>query len=135
MDEMVIRAARRATVDPHFLAFALERYAEQQDMDEPALAAALGATPETLAHARLCRMPRTDPPGLREDVGRIADTFGLDRTVLARAVRAGEAAVAARAAAGQTLPESVTPMLAARDRRPDRPEGEAGESQQPAGDE
>ncbi|MCU0705569.1 MAG: hypothetical protein MUF18_16465 [Fimbriiglobus sp.] len=114
MDELLIRAARRASTDPHFLAFALARYAEQQHMDESALATALGATPETLAHARLCRTPRTDPSGLREDVDRIAAAFGLDRTVLALAVRAGEAAMVERLAAG--LPETTAPLLAARDR-------------------
>lgn len=124
MDEMVIRATRRAALDTHFLAFALARYAEEQQMDEPALAAALGATPETLAHARLCRMPRTDPAGLREDVDRIAAKFGLNRGVLAMAVRAGEAAVDQSVAADRAVPESVTPMLAARDRQDEpRPPG------------
>lgn len=120
MDDMVIRAARRAARDPYFLAFALARYAEEQQMDEPALSAALGATPDTLAHARLCRTPRTDPAGLREDVDRIAAKFGLNGGVLAMAVRAGEAAVRL-AAAGREVPESATPMLAARDRE-DQPQ-------------
>lgn len=115
MDELTIRTAKRAGDRPYFLAFALARYAEEQQMDEPALSAALGATPDTLAHARLCKMPRTDPVGLREDVDRIAAKFGLNRGVLAMAVRAGEAAVRL-AAAGREVPESATPMLAARDR-------------------
>jgi hypothetical protein len=116
MDELGIRAARRATLDSHFLAFALHQYAEQNQMDEPTLAAALGATPETLAHARLCRTPRTDPAGLREDVERIAAKFGLNRQVLAKAVRAGEAADVQQTVSKQELPESAAPMLAARDR-------------------
>lgn len=119
MTDAVIRTARRAGDDPHFLAFALARYAEEQLMDEPALAEALAATPETLAHARLCKMPRTDPDGLREDVDRIAAKFGLNRAVLAKAVRAGEVAVAHREAAERDVPESATPMLAARDRAGD----------------
>ena len=121
MDDMVIRAARRAAIDPHFLAFALDQYAENNQMDEPALIAALGATPETLAHARLCRTPRTDPDGFREDVTHIAAKFGLNTFVLAQVVRAGEVAIAHRAAAERELPETATPMLAARDR-----EGEPG---------
>src|SRR5689334_9265169 len=115
MDDMVIRAARRAAVDPHFLAFALHQYAEGQQMNEAALMAELGATPETLAHARLCRTPRTDPDGLREDVDRIAAQFGLNRNTLVKAVRWGEAAVARRAVADQPLPEAAAPLLAARD--------------------
>jgi len=124
MDEMVIRAARRAAIDPHFLAFALHQYAEDQQMDEVTLTAELGATPETLAHARLCRMPRTDPDGLQEDVDRIAAKFGLTRSVLVKAVRAGEVAVAHRVAAEREVPETVTPMLAARDRTPESPGNE-----------
>jgi hypothetical protein len=121
MDEMVIRAARRAALDPYFLAFALARYAEEQQMDEPALSAALGATPDTLAHARLCRMPRTDPAGLREDVNRIAAKFGLNRGVLLLAARCGQVAAVHRAAVEQGVPEDAAPLLAARDREPDEP--------------
>jgi hypothetical protein len=115
MSESVIRMARRAAIDPRFLAFALHQYAENQQMDEPALTAALGATADTLAYARMCRTPRTDPDGFREDVTRIAAKFGLNPDVLAEAVRAGEVAVARRAA-GQVLPETAAPVLAARDR-------------------
>ncbi len=121
MDDMVIRAARRAAVDPHFLAFALHQYAEGQQMDEAALMAELGATPETLAHARLCRTPRGDDVGMKEDIARIADKFGLNAAVLLKAVRAGEVAVAHRAAAARQLPETAAPVLAARDRIPDEP--------------
>jgi hypothetical protein len=116
MDDLVTRAARRAAADPHFLAFALYHYAEDQQMDEAALMAELAATPETLAHARLCRTPRTDPAGLREDVDRIAAQFGLNRTALLKAVRAGEVAVAHQTAAARELSEAAVPMLAARDR-------------------
>lgn len=125
MDEMVIRAARRAAIDPYFLAFALERYAVEQQTDEAGLMAALAATPETLAHARLCKMPRTDPAGLREDVDRIATKFGLNRTVLAQAVRCAEVTETHRAAVEQGVPEDAAPLLAARDREDKpRPPGE-----------
>lgn len=116
MSDSVIRMARRAAIDPRFLAFALHQYAENQQMDEPALMAALGATPETLAHARLCRTPRGDDAGVKEDVARIAAKFGLNAAVLLRAVRAGEVAVVQRAAAERESPEPVVPVLAARDR-------------------
>jgi len=123
MNELTIRTARRAADNPYFLAFALHQYAEQNRMDEPALMTALGGTPETLAHARLCRTPRLDPDGCKEDVTRIAAKFGLNAGVLAEAVRAGEVAVAHRAAAERAVPESAVPMLAARDRpaNPDDP--------------
>jgi hypothetical protein len=127
MDELTIRTARRAGGRPYFLAFGLERYAEEHQMDEPALMAALGATPETLAHARLCRTPRPDPPGFTEDVGRIADKFGLDRGVLAAAARMGQAEQVHTAAAERELPETVAPMLAARDRPNEPPPPGGGE--------
>ncbi len=116
MSDSVIRMARRAAIDPRFLAFALHQYAENNQMDEPALTAALGATPETLAHARLCRTPRGDDAGVKEEVARIAVKFGLNAAVLLRAVRAGEVAVVQRAAVECESPEPVVPVLAARDR-------------------
>lgn len=116
MDELTIRAARRAAIDPYFLAFALHLYAENNQMDEPALMAALGATPETLAHARLCRTPNPDTADGQGELHRIAAKFELNAAVLLRAVRAGEVAISHRAAAELKLTEPVVPMLAARDR-------------------
>lgn len=116
MDEIVIRAARRAVIDPHFLAFALHEYAAERGWDEPALLTALGATPETLAHARLCRMPRGDTAGFKEDVDRIADKFGLNRDVLALATRHGRAVATVRTDPDAAVPETVSPFLAARDK-------------------
>jgi hypothetical protein len=123
MDELTIRTARRAAGNPYFLAFALHQFAEDRRMDDDALAAALGATADTLAHARLCRMPRTDPDGFREDVTRIAVKFGLNAGVLAQAVRSGQVVAVQRAAAEQPPPEVAAPLLAARDRDEPRPPG------------
>jgi hypothetical protein len=116
MTDEVRAAARRAGIDPFFLAFALAEYAKDNDWDEPALTAALGATPDTLAHARLCRMPRTDPAGFREDVDRIAAKFGLNRDVLAPAVRFGQVVATIRPDPDAAPVESATPLLAARDK-------------------
>ena len=121
MNEMTIRTARRAAENRYFLAFALHLFAENNQMDEPDLMAALGATPETLAHARLCRTPRGDDSAVKDEVARIAAKFGLNAGVLLKAVRAGEVTVAHRTAAERELPEPVVPMLAARDRTPDEP--------------
>ena len=116
MTDEVMRTARRAGLDPYFLAFALAEYAEEKGMDEPALTAALGATPDTLAHARLCRMPRTDPAGFQVDVDRIATRFGLNRDVLAKAVRHGQVMAELRPDPEAKTPEEVTAFLAARDK-------------------
>jgi hypothetical protein len=116
MTDDVLRTARRAGLDPYFLAFALAHYAEEKRMDEPALTAALGATVDTLAHARLCRMPRTDPAGFQEDVARIAAKFGLNREVLAKAVRHGQVVAEHRSDPAAMTPEEITAFLAARDK-------------------
>ena len=125
MNEMTIRTARRAAENRYFLAFALHLFAENNQMDEPDLMAALGATPETLAHARLCRTPRGDAAGMKDEVARIAAKFGLNAGVLLRAVRAADVAVVQQTAAQRELPEPVAPLLAARD-RPANPGSDAG---------
>jgi len=115
MNESVARLAGRAGVDPFFLAFALAEYAAAERLDEAGLAAALGTAPAVLPHVRLCRMPRADADGFREDVGRIAARFGLDRDALAAAARHGQVVAAMRAAAD---PAAAGFLLAARDRPP-----------------
>ena len=117
MSESVARLANRVAVDPFFLAFALAEYATAEKLDEAGLAAALGTTPEALPHVRLCRAPRTDPAGFREDVERVAAKFGLNRDALAVAARHGEVVAAMRAAA-EAAPADAGSFLAARDRRP-----------------
>jgi hypothetical protein len=114
MNESVARLASRAGVDPYFLAFALAEYAAAERLDEAALAHVLGTTPDVLPHVRLCRTPRTDADGFREDVDRIAAKFGLNRDVLAAAARHGQVVAAMRAAAAD--PTEAGYLLAARDR-------------------
>ncbi len=116
MHDATIVTARRAGSDPYFLAFALAEYARREGLDEPALMALLGATPETLAGARLCRAPRADPAEFREDVARIAAKFGLDRDLLAKAARHGRVVASLRAAPGTPPAVETAPFLAARDR-------------------
>jgi hypothetical protein len=114
MNESVVRLANRAGVDPFFLAFALAEYAAGERLDEAALATALGTTPDVLPHVRLCRSPRSDADGFREDVDRIAAKFGLNRDVLATAARHGQVVAAMRAAAAEATEAGF--LLAARDR-------------------
>jgi hypothetical protein len=116
VSESVARLANRVAVDPFFLAFALAEYALAEKLDEAGLAAALGTTPEVLPHVRLCRMPRADPDGFREDVDRIAGKFGLNRDALAAAARHGQVVDAMRAA--DDADPAAGYVMAARDRRP-----------------
>lgn len=116
MTDPVMRLAARAGADPHFLAFAVAEYAAAEGLDEATLLARLGATPATLASARLCRMPRADAAGFREDVDRIAGKFALNREVLATVARNGLVVANLRRAAEDQPAESAAPLLAARDR-------------------
>jgi hypothetical protein len=115
MSEPVARLADRAAADPHFLAFALAEYATAQNIDRAGLLAALGAAEERFPHVQLCRAPRADPDGFREDVDRIAAKFGLNRDVLAAAVRHR---VGAEGGDHLPLPDPDKPgvVIAARDR-------------------
>lgn len=115
MNESVDRLTKRAAVDPYFLAFALAEYAAAESLDDAALAAALGTTPDVLAHVRLCPAPRTDTDGFRADIERVAAKFGLNRDALAEVARRGQVVARMRAAAAAN-PEAAGAMLAARDR-------------------
>ena len=117
MTESVARLARRVAIDPFFFAFALAEYAAAEGLDEAGLAAALGCSPDRLPHVRLCRAPRADPDGFREDVDRIAGAVGLARDAVATIARRGQVVAAMRATAGE-VPDGAGFLIAARDRQP-----------------
>ncbi len=117
MTDSVARLARRVAIDPFFFGFALAVYAAAEGLDETGLAAALGCPPEQLAHVRLCRAPRADSGGFREDVDRIAEAFGLTREAVATVARRGQVVAAMRVAAGE-VPDGAGFLIAARDRTP-----------------
>jgi hypothetical protein len=115
--------ARRAEGEPFFLASVLAAFARSEGLDEAGLAAWLGCLVGELVMVRLCRAPRTDPAEFREDLGRIAERFGLDRRRLAEAVKRGVVVARLREA-----PAGGGGLLAARDREEAPPEeGAAGQ--------
>jgi hypothetical protein len=119
MKVSVARLALRVGVDPHFLSFALTEFAKSEGLDEAGLAAALGVPVDTLPGVRLCPCPRADPDGLRADLDRLCNRFGLNRGVLTTAVRHGHVVAAqlpADAAAAEA--DKAGLLLAARDGRP-----------------
>ena len=116
MSEPLARLADRAAADPHFLAFALAEYAAAEKLDRAGLLAALGTSEDRFPHVQLCRAPRADPDGFREDVDRIAAKFGLNRDVLVTAARHGQAVAALRPPEGE--PSETGFLIAARDKRP-----------------
>lgn len=89
MTDPLERMAKWAEGQEHFLAFLLAMYAQSEGLDDASLAAALGCCPEDLVMVRLCRAPRLDRQGFRDDVARIADRFDLDPKRLSVAVKRG----------------------------------------------
>jgi hypothetical protein len=114
VSEALDALARKVQGDPFFLASPLALYARSEHLDDAGLAAALGCPPVRLSGLRLCRAPRADPAGFREDIAGIAAEFGLDPDRLADAVITGRAirAIGAAPAGGRGF------LMAARDEPP-----------------
>lgn len=87
---MLDHLANRVAADPFFLAHSLAEFARSEGLDEVALAARLGCREEDLTMIRLCRTPRPDLAGFREDVAAVAGRFGVAFRVLAAGVRHGQ---------------------------------------------
>jgi hypothetical protein len=105
--------ARQVADDTFFLAPLLADFARGEGLDDDALADRLGCRREDMAALRLCRAPRPDPAGFREDVECIAGHFRLDVDRLIEAVRRGQVLQRLRQEAGRS-----GSLLAARDRPP-----------------
>jgi hypothetical protein len=111
-DTPLDRLASRASSDPYFLGFRLAQYARIHDLDDDALATRLGCGPDALPTVRLCRAPRSDRVGFREDILCVATKFGLNSTALAEAAKFVPATVART----ETADPTPSVMIAARDR-------------------
>jgi hypothetical protein len=115
VSSLIEQAARQARDNPFFLACPLAAYADSEELDDAALAAALGCQPEQLARVRLCRAPRTESPHFDTDVREIADRFELNANALAEAVRRGQVILRFRKAG----PDARGTRQAARKRDPE----------------
>ncbi len=120
MSDALQHLANRVASDPFFLAHPLAEFARSEQLDDVALAARLGCRVEDLPLIRLCRAPRPDPHGFRDDLTAIAGQFGLDPAALAVAVRHGQGLATLRAAPQPEGGPGV--LLAARDQGPPREE-------------
>ena len=116
MSERLDYLARRVGADRFFLASALAEYARGMELDDAALCDLLGCTAATLTSLRLCRRPGGEAAEFRDDVARLADRFGLDRTTLAQIVRWADAMAGLRAASAR---DDRGTLLAARNRTDD----------------
>jgi hypothetical protein len=91
MSDALKHMAERVKADPFFLAYPLAGYAAAENLDDPALAAALGVGVEDLTRLRLCRAPRDTPAARRDDVTEIAAAFGIAPTTLMEVLNRGQA--------------------------------------------
>ena len=107
------KMAERARREPSFLGWLLEQYAAPQQLSDAGLVAELGCSATDLRRLRLCRTPRTDEDGLREDLQRLAEALGLDAVRLGRVLR--------RAVASGKFRPDATGLMAARDRDEEKP--------------
>lgn len=111
-------AVDKAAHDPFFLGFLLEVAASFGRLDATSLATSLGCSVDALTKLYLCRAPREDAAGFRDDVQRIAAFSGCDANSLARLLRHASAMGALR---GSAAPAPGSVLLAARDAPPDKP--------------
>ena len=113
MSDALQHLAHKVASDPFFLAHPLAEFARSEQLDDFGLAARLGCRVDDLAMIRLCRAPRTDPNGFRDDLTAITTRFGLDPVALAAAVRHGQGLATLRSA---PQPDGAPgALLAARD--------------------
>lgn len=120
--DMQRRAMQRAAGRPYFLASALATYRELHGIDDAALAAALGCTPDALPHLGLCRRPDPAASDFRTAVQQIADYAGITPFPLAALLRDVQVAEAMLDGAPPgASSEGHDMLLAARDRPPQPP--------------
>jgi hypothetical protein len=77
--------ARQAEQRAGFLAAVLAAYMTREQINDQALAARLGCSPDTLPRLRLCRVPRA--AHFDDDIARIAAYTEITVEILARVLR------------------------------------------------
>ncbi len=118
-------AAEKASHDPFFLGHLLSFVAEGVARSGSTLSQRIGCNPGQITRLALCRCPREDGIGFRQDIEKIAAYVGCDAMELAQVVREG---AALKALAGGGIGQKTNTLLAARDRlpkhtKPDDPKG------------
>ena len=111
------RAVELAAEIPFFLASALKAYRFFNSLDDAALTAHLGCSPEDLPRLALCRRPGLDPTVFRKEVEQIAAYASVTAERLAELLREVESLGALQAAERSGATTSGRGLLmAARDR-------------------
>jgi len=109
------QAARRTEDDPFFLGSYLAEFRSIRRLPAAAVAKFLECSDRELPRLSLCRAPRKEPRGFREDTIRIASFVRANPSRLASLVREVSAVRAFRATT--SVPDAGPALLAARDRR------------------
>lgn len=112
--------ARRVATDPFFMGAVLADYARAEGLDDAGLCGVLGCRAEDLPMLQLCRAPRDDVQGFREDVTDIAQRFGLEESRLISVIRLGQ--VVCRLQKVSETSSEPGFLLAARDAQAPAPE-------------
>ena len=94
--QALIRAARRASQQPFFLASVLRAYQEANSLDDDGLAQLLSCAPAELPRLALCRRPAAEPAAFAADLDHLTQRFNLDGGQLAAVVRQVDALQAMR---------------------------------------
>lgn len=79
--------ASRLSANPSFMAHALRRYTEMENLTAEQLALELGTLPELVDRLALCRRPASDDPAFAERVRQLADYTLIDAGSLANVLR------------------------------------------------
>ena len=109
MPDPLFHLAADAEGDAFFLAGLLAAFARSEEMDDDALAAHLGCPVGELSRLKLCRAPHAEPDRLRQEVGRLAEHFGVREAALREAVLRGRVILRLRE-------DGESMLMAARDR-------------------
>jgi len=118
------RAGEKARLDPFFLGHLLSRLRKRAGRVQADLANRLNCDLTQINRLFLCRSPREDAVGFRQDVEKIAAYVGCDAFLIAQIVR--EANTAKALTAGGPARTANT-LLAARDRLPKKPDADSSE--------
>lgn len=88
--------AERVRSDSYFLGSALSAFARSEQLDRASLSHWLGHDDVDLDRLALCRHPRLDAAGFRDDVDRIACRFAINAERLGEIVRHAQVLAALR---------------------------------------
>jgi hypothetical protein len=108
MDANKLRVLRllmeRMKEDPAFMAYALDVYCEQQELDESGLVTRLATTSDAIVRLALCKRPDSNSPKFAEQVQQIANYTSISQPLLLDVLKASEGLIPGGAVVTGDLP-------------------------------